>query len=120
MKGTANPFILFIGLFQHAEIILIGSFILAVIMTLLAYSSKYVRNQYAKKKKQKEPFNYHLCDLMGTPTWSFTTSWATTITTIGAVLGTLLTAVQPENQQNFQKEGDCIDYQTCFRWHCCN
>ena len=101
----ANPIIAFISLFQQAESILIGSFILAVIITSLAYQSKCVRNQYAKKKTNKESFRYHWYDKMGTPTWSFTTSWATTLTTVGAVLGTILTSVQTENQQTFQKEG---------------
>ncbi|HEX4207152.1 MAG TPA: hypothetical protein VHZ51_23725 [Ktedonobacteraceae bacterium] len=105
MKGTANPFTAFISLFQQAESILIGSFILAVIITYLAYHSKGIRNQYAKKKTKKKLFAYHWYDKMGTPTWSFTTSWATTITTLGAVLGTILMSLNSDDQKKFQTEG---------------
>lgn len=105
MNVSSNPIVSFISQFQQAEPILIGSFIIAVIVTFLAYYSKLMRNSWSKRSDNSEPFGYHWTDLMGTPEWNFSNSWATTITTLGAVLGTFLSSVEAIDQKTFRSGG---------------
>ena len=58
-----------------------------VIIVTFLFSGIVVFNSYLKMKLH----NGELDEYIGIPNWDFSTSWATTLTTVGALLGTLLT-----------------------------
>lgn len=59
----------------------------------LGLALAFVIGAYARMRWGSDSFNVRLSDGMGNPSWDFTNSWATTLTAVEVVLGTVLSAV---------------------------
>ncbi len=105
MTAIANVLISLITLFQNPDATVADTFVFAFVITMLAYHSKRWRHYQTAETEGNIAFTYRWHDHMGKPQWSFTSSWATTITTIGAVLGTVLAVALPNQIEQFSKNG---------------
>ncbi len=105
MTAITHALISFMLLFQNSDAVVAGTAIFALVVMMLAYHSKRGRQYQKAETTGNMAFTYRWYDHMGKPQWSFTASWATTITTVGAVLSTVLAVALPEQIEQFSKSG---------------
>ena len=76
------------------SVLVIGAFVLALVLLIARYASLH---------RKSEAFAGRWNSPMGKTKWNFTTSWATTLTTIGALLATVVSALKTS-----QFTGPCL------------
>lgn len=80
-----SPFMAFLRSPDYPYWLIGGTLVFAFVLTMFCYARKYI--------SRTNHFDYQWYELMGGPNWNFSSSWATTLTAVGGLLGTVISTI---------------------------